>query len=174
VRRLSPHLLAESKANQQTIPLSLLRQEHPPEHKVGPGDVLGVFIETVLGERGQPPPVRISEFTKQPPSIGFPIPVRGNGTIPLPLVEPLQADGMTLEEVEKAIRKAYMNILKTGREAIIVTLQRPRDYHVLVIRQDSAGVPEVPTGGGVTGARTTGFLLTFGAGTTGARRGMGY
>jgi hypothetical protein len=46
---------------------------------------------------------------------------------------------MTLEEAEEAVRRAYTverSILKPGRERIIVTLLRSRQYHVLVIRQE--------------------------------------
>src|SRR5260221_2037845 len=61
VRKLPPELLGESKANLQTIPLSLLRQPRADAYKLAAGDVLGIWIEGVLGEKGQPPPVRVTE-----------------------------------------------------------------------------------------------------------------
>jgi len=175
VRRLAPELLGESKADLETIPLSLLRQQPPKAPKIGAGDVLGIWIEGILGDRGQAPPVRVSEVGNQPPLLGFPIPVRADGTISLPLVAPIKVAGLTLEQAEEEIRKTYTvkkPILKPGRESVIVTLQRPRQYHILVIRQDSAASAE---GGASSGfGRTTGFLLNFGGGIRGARRGTGF
>lgn len=138
---LPPELRAESKAGQINLPLYRLRQDPPKEYRIGPDDILGIWIEGILGgEKGQPPVTQSSEKENQGPSLGYPIPVRRNGTIAMPLVPPIKVDGMTLEEAEAAIVRAYTvekEILKPGKERIVVTLQRPRHYHVLVIRQDS-------------------------------------
>jgi protein involved in polysaccharide export with SLBB domain len=67
--------------------------------------------------------------------------VREDGTLPLPLVDPVKVQGMSLAEATEAVRRAYTvsrQILKPGRERIIVTLMEPRRYSVLVVRQDSA------------------------------------
>ncbi len=189
VRLLPPELLVESKEGMQTIPLALLRQPPPASYRLAAGDILGIWIEGVLGEKGQPPVVRLPEMsltgmsnlmpsasTRSTPAIGFPIPVRDDGTISLPQVPPLKVAGMSVEEAEEAIRKTYTvdhPILKPGREKIIVSLQKPRDYHILVIRQDSSAM--TPSGGaGTTGARATGFILSFGGGARGTRKGTGY
>src|SRR5262249_19713866 len=148
VHRLPPELLAEPKAGTTTIPLTLLRQEPPPAYRLTPGDVLGVWIEGVLGEKSQAPPVHLSELGGVPPSLGSPGPVREAGTLVLPFVKPVPVRGLTVEEAQEAVRKAYTEdrqILVPGRERIIVTLLRRRQYHVLVLRQDSAG----PVGGPV-------------------------
>ena len=50
------------------IPLSYLRQPPPPAYLLDSGDVLGVFIEGVLGDKNQAPPVRFfteSEAARQ-------------------------------------------------------------------------------------------------------------
>src|SRR5206468_2903241 len=57
VRRLSPELLGKARVDQKTIPLSLLRQERPDIYRLGPGDILGVYIPTILGDPKQPIPV---------------------------------------------------------------------------------------------------------------------
>lgn len=140
VRRLPTELLATPKADLRTIPLTLLRQKPPDAYRLEAGDVLGVYIEGVLGDRNVPPPVRLVEQSGLPPAMGYPTPVRSNGTISLPLVPPIRVEGMTVPEAEEAVRQAYTvkkEILRPGRERIIVTLLQPRTYHVLVIRQDS-------------------------------------
>src|SRR4051812_29010460 len=140
VRRLPPELLGESRAARQPLPLSLLRQEPPEDYRLAPGDVLGIWIEGVLGTRDQPPPVHFPETGNLPPAIGFPIPVRKDGTVSLPLIAPIKVEGMTIEEAEQTIRAEYTTkgqILQPGRDRIIVTLDRRRQYQILVFRQDA-------------------------------------
>lgn len=173
VRRLPPELLAVPKESERQLPLTLLRQKPPEAYRLEAGDILGIYIEGVLGDRNQPPPVRLVEQSGLPPAMGYPIPVRDNGTVSLPLVDPIKVEGLTIPEAEEAVRQAYTvkkEILRPGRERIIVTLLQPRTYHVLVVRQDAgSGQGNVPTSfGGFIGntaevlgprKRGTGFNL---------------
>ncbi|MGI6418492.1 MAG: polysaccharide biosynthesis/export family protein [Thermoguttaceae bacterium] len=132
------------RSQQEPINLVRLRQDPPPVYMLGPGDTLGIYIEGVLGSRDEPPPVHFPEQKQRdiPPAIGYPIPIREDGTLPLPLVPAVMADGLTLTQLEAAIRKAYtedQKILVPGRDRIIVTLMKPRTYKVLVIREDIRG-----------------------------------
>lgn len=164
VKLLPPELLKRPVEEAQTIPLTLLRQEPPEVYKLGPGDVLGVWIEGILGERKQAPPVHFDQQGTQPPALGFPIVIREDGTAPLPLIAPVPLQGLTLEEAERAIRKAYTipkEILKPGEESILVTLIRPRQYHVLVIRQDSGGLTIGTEGVIGSTKRGTGHLVAL-------------
>jgi protein involved in polysaccharide export with SLBB domain len=145
VRRLPDEVLAPRKDELVEIPLSYLRQPPPPAYVLDAGDVLGVFIEGVLGDKNQAPPVRFfmdSEAGTQStrvPAMGYPIVVGANGTLPLPLIPPLKVRGMSIEEAQEAVRKAYTvdnQILRPGRERILVNLMQPRTYHVLVVRED--------------------------------------
>lgn len=140
-RLVPPELLAKSVAGMQTIPLSLLGQQRPEVYRIDGGDVLGVWIEGILGEKNQQPPIQAPVNLIQldlPPATGYPVQVERDGTISLPEIEPLRVRGMTFKEVEKAIRQAYEpQILKPGRNRILVTLMRPRTYHVLVLREES-------------------------------------
>ncbi len=183
VRLLPDELLGESKEGLQPIPLAMLGQKQPKAYKVGPDDVLGIWIEGILGERNQAPPLQLTQYSNLPPSLGFPIPVRSDGSIALPLIAPIKVQGMTLEQVQEAIVKAYTvskQIIQPGRERIIVTLQRPRQYHVLVIRQDAGGGEAGSNvgGAGSTGlrnsSRATGFIIGVGGGGQGSRRGAGF
>ncbi len=134
-------------------------------HRVGPGDVLGIVIENVLGDRNQAPPVRLGNELgggNQQPAIGYPILVQDDGTISLPFVKPINVEGMTLLEVQAKLVEVYTQektdektkkklepILRVGAERVIVTLMQARKYHILVMREDSgsAGVPTGPTFG---------------------------
>src|SRR5262245_53572787 len=51
VRHLNPELLGKPKDVSQTLPLSLLGQPAPDVYRLAPGDVLGVWIEGVLGDK---------------------------------------------------------------------------------------------------------------------------
>ena len=139
VRILSDELLAKSKQDLKPIPLSLLRQQPPAVYRLAAGDILGVYIEGVLGQADQPPPVNIPEGTNLPPAFGYPMPVRQDGRVPVPLVEPVLVDRLTVPEAERAIAKAYgdKRILRPEDRRILVTLMRPRHISVLVLREDS-------------------------------------
>lgn len=145
VHRLPNEVLAARKDELSEIPLSYLRQPPPERYELDSGDVLGVFIEGVLGEKNQAPPVRFFTDTEagnqsyRVPAMGYPIVVGSNGTLPLPLIAPVDVRGKTIEQAQEAVRKAYTvdnQILRPGRERIIVSLMQPRTYHVLVVRED--------------------------------------
>ncbi|MGL4551963.1 MAG: polysaccharide biosynthesis/export family protein [Gemmataceae bacterium] len=173
VRRLPPEALGQSRETERPISLASLRQPPPEFYRLGPGDVLGVHVEGVLGEKNAPPPVRIPEQGNVPPALGYPLPVREDGTVPLPLIDPVKVEGLSLSEAQAKVVKAYTVtkvILKPGRDRIIVTLIKPRTYQVLVLRED-AGDSTVGTTGGFGGGfagggasfqqtrRTAGFAL---------------
>src|SRR4051812_8725344 len=61
VRRLPTELLAVPRGDKRTIPLTLLRQATPDAYRLAPGDVLGVWVEGIIGERNVPPPVHMSD-----------------------------------------------------------------------------------------------------------------
>jgi protein involved in polysaccharide export with SLBB domain len=140
--RLPAQFLAAPKNNLIPIDISRLRQEPPKSYLVDGGDVLGIYIEGALGNPEEAPPVNMpvqgSDF---PPSIGYPIVVREDGTLSLPLVPPIPVRGLTMDQVENVLRRAYTvdrKILAPGKDRIIVTLLQPRIVNVVVMRQDSA------------------------------------
>lgn len=156
-RRVPPELLGRPRDDMQQITISRLRQNPPKVYQLGAGDVLGIYIEFVLGEQGESPPVHFPEAGDQPPAIGYPVPIREDGTLALPSITPVQVAGMTLEQATEAVRTAYLNaeVLKSGREKVIVTLMRRREYRVLVIREEegAAQVQETVTKKG------TGYII---------------
>jgi len=159
-----------SRTDKEPINFLRLRQEPPAEYRLDERDVLGIYIEGVLGNKDEPPPVQFPEAGDDAaPSVGYPVPVREDGTVSLPLIEPVSVRGLTIGQVEQTIRNAYIRkkILKPERERIIVTLMRPRTYHVLVVREDE-------TSGSVnfgnTGAENLALQMAFGQ----TRRGMSF
>jgi len=143
VRQLPPEVLGRSKEDERTIPLPLLRQKPPDVYRLSGNDVLGVWIEGILGDKNQPPPVHMPEAGNPQPAFGYPIPVAADGTITLPLIAPIKVEGLTTTQVQQEILTAYTvtkKILQPGAGKIIVTLMRPRTYHVLVVRQDTGTV----------------------------------
>ncbi|WP_310820916.1 polysaccharide biosynthesis/export family protein [Stratiformator vulcanicus] len=132
-----------NRSARSTLDLSVLRQVRPEVHRVDSGDVLGIFVEGVLGNDRDVPPINAPPGPNSSASLGYPIKVLDDGTIHLPLVRPIYVRGLTLFEVEQAIRETYTGragLLRPGAGRILVTLQRPREFRILVIRQE-AGNP---------------------------------
>ncbi|QEG22826.1 polysaccharide biosynthesis/export family protein [Mariniblastus fucicola] len=115
-----------------------LRQSPPQQYILGRGDTLGIYIQGITGDKDVPPPVHFPEDAGQQPALGYPVPIRDDGYISLPLIKPLRIAGMTLADAEKEIVDAYSEeeILLEGSEKIIVTLMKRRTYNILVIRED--------------------------------------
>jgi hypothetical protein len=151
VRRAPPELLASPpREAMQTVPLTLLGQERPEVYRLAPGDVLGVYIEGILPatERGAPPTNPPVYFPSQidplgsglPPALGFPLPIRDDGTISLPHINAVRVEGLDVTQAADAIGKAYAEaaFLQPGRR-VLVTVMQPRQTRVVVLRQEFGG-----------------------------------
>ena len=139
-------LQADLKDNYKDISLLRLRQDPPDAYLLGPGDMLGIYIKGVLGNEQELPPVHYPEDGNRPPAIGYPVPIREDGTLALPLISPIEVEGMTLVEATTAVTHAYTvpkQYIKKGEEAIIITLIQQRKIRVLVIREEGGGVADV-------------------------------
>ncbi len=138
--RVPPQFLGEPQAFKTNIDPARLGQPTPRNYLLDENDVLGIFVEGVLGEFDSAPPVVPSQNADLPPAIGFPVPVREDGTISMPLVNPIPVRGLTLQQAEQMVSRAYLGgttpIIREGR--IIVTLVRKREHRVFVIRQDNS------------------------------------
>jgi protein involved in polysaccharide export with SLBB domain len=121
--------------------LSRLRQDKPPAYLLGPGDTLGVFIDYVLGEENQQVPFNESKNDDRPPSSGYPVTIQDDGTIRLPLADPISLQGKTLQEATEKVRKVLIEtkVLPEGQQngRFLITLMRPRTSTVLVVRQEA-------------------------------------
>ena len=128
----------------QTEPVaaSQLRLTTKKQYFLDAGDVLGIFIDGVLGDIDEAPPVHIpSPDSDLPPSIGFPVAVRADGSISLPLVNQIMVKGLTISQAEERIRQRFLDgakpILKPDNR-ILVSLMRKRTVSVYVLRGDNS------------------------------------
>ena len=166
VRLVPPEFLAPSRDGEQTVPLTLLSQPHPSEYQIASGDTLGIVIDGVLGDRNQSlpfhvaAPVQIHDQRRLPASLGYPITVQEDGTVTLPnLTAPVSVRGLTIARAVAVIRKAYIDnklIKEDSNERVLVTLLDRRREHILVFRQEAAGLVNGPDGVTASSKRGTG------------------
>ena len=146
--RLPQEFFAEPKNDLVPVDIALLSLEPPRDYLIGPGDILGVYVEGVLpfnppNAPPEPPPVNFPDAESTlPPSIGYPIAVQEDGTLSLPLIEPLKVSELTLEQVRDAIRDAYIDndILRPEKARPIVTIIKERTVDVIVVREDGGSM----------------------------------
>lgn len=160
VRELPDEALGESREALRPVPLNLLGQEEPEVYRLAAGDILSVAIQNILDEKNAP----LTPFDADggPPALGYSIPVREDGTIILPSVDPIKVAGLSVTEVYEKVRAAYTvdkEILNKDKARIVVSLYRPRRHRVRVVRED----------GGSSGVQTSAVSVTgFSGATVGA------
>ena len=108
--------------------LVFLRPDSAPGTK--PGRVLGFYIEDVLGPPGDvpgllPPPDPDCDF---PASMGWPVPIRKDGTVSLPSIKPMYVQGKSLSEIHVLVRSAYKKVIPNQNIAIRICLFPERQY----------------------------------------------
>src|SRR5437016_2712714 len=74
VRRLPEEVLGRPKTELHPVPLTMLRQRDPGEYRLDRGDVLGVYVENLLGNPNQPIPVQVNPNPNAPRAVsqGYP------------------------------------------------------------------------------------------------------
>lgn len=159
VRRLPPEVLGRAKSELIDIPLNLLRLPEPESYKLDKGDVLAILAGDLFGPENVAPPFTPSQFlpggNESDATVGYPVPVRDDGTISLPnsKIPALTVKGKTLTEVENDLRKAIevdLKLFQPGQARITVQLQKRRRYLVTVIREDTQSLPTQTVGGATT------------------------
>lgn len=159
VQQLQPHWLATPKACYRPIDFTLLRKEPIVEHRAGPGDTLGVYVEGVIsGEKlssgGSEMPQTEYYFQEEPaevpaavstwPAIGQPFLVQATGAMDLPLIGEVEVSGLSLSQVAKRVQAAYIDagLLQAdpSKSFVQISLIRPRLHRVLVIREDNRAI----------------------------------
>ncbi len=172
VRNAPPELVPTvAKDKLKSIPLELLQQPPSDEYRLDTGDLLGIWIEGIIGERGIPIPIFTFDdpsrlARSQAPGAGYPFPVREDGTVQLPLIDAVPVRGMSKEEAQKAIRQQYTGkgLLPPGRDKMLVTLLHKRQFEVVVLRQEAGAFGVGPEGGTSTaGKRGSGAVINLAA-----------
>ncbi len=145
--RVPPALLGERRDNRERIDILRLRQDPPDVYLLAPRDILGIYVEGITGGKDGVAPVNYPESGDLPPSIGWPIPVREDGTLTLPQADPVKVEGLTIVEAEELVKRAYVaNKVFASRSAanVVVTIMRKRTVQVTVVREDSGAQSAQP------------------------------
>ncbi|MFC1759825.1 polysaccharide biosynthesis/export family protein, partial [Planctomycetota bacterium] len=162
-------LLAESKERLKQIPPTWLKGPDQGDYKLDTGDILAVLIYETLPKGNQILPVNFPDSSSLPPTTGVPIPIRDDGSISLPHIGSINLRGLTESEAEQKIIEAYIDegkvLNEDAKTQISVSLARPRQIRVLVVRDDSPGQRSQH--------EDPGFRL-FGSSQLGNRRGSGF
>lgn len=182
VNRLPAEVKGRPKADLRPVPLTLLRQKAPTEYVLNAGDVLAVSANEIFAPGDQLPPVRLDDQGGRAPVVGYPVPVRDDGTISIPLLPPLTVRGRTVKEVERLLldtitgKNGGPELVKAGAARVSVQLLQKRQHQILVVRQDSPGGVSnqgVGLGVGLTGLGSpVGGAGVFGGGE--GKRGLGF
>ena len=154
VGQVQPHWLAPPKVCKRPIDFTRLRKNPAAEHLAGARDVLGVYVEGIIsgedissGESELPKAeYYLQESERNPlavwPAVGQPLTVQADGTLRLPLIDPVNVSGLTLQQVADRIQDAYIATGQLNEDKlksfVQVALIKPRVHRVLVVREDSA------------------------------------
>lgn len=152
---LPTHLRAEPKRDLIPIDVSRLAQPRPAKYRLDEGDVIGLYVETVLPFRSatEPPVAPSVTFPSDSnlrPAIGTPLAVEEGGALTLPGFGIVNVKGLSFGEAAEEIRDAYIEAEVLDEDAAMpsITLIAPRRVNVLVIREDTGGAGAA---GGVVG-----------------------
>ena len=94
------------------------------------GDVLGIFIDGILGGFNEQPPIH-QPVAGSEPAIGYPIRIEHDGTINLPFAGNVLLRGQTLAEARQTLHEKFKTGDKpvlTKQARIFVSLIRPRRF----------------------------------------------
>lgn len=157
VRRLPEEIFGRPKSELQQVPLNLLRIGETSDYRLDKGDVLAIVADEILTKDNQPVQIQFlnNPNAAKPAVQGVPVPVQDDGTILLPLLDPIPVKGKTLLEVRNEIIDQVVNkkqIVVKGKERVLVDLLQPRRYRVLVVREDSQTTQPTITNAGLTAA----------------------
>ena len=133
------------RSPRQVIDPSLLSQPRPTVYRLDTGDVLGVYINTILGPEGIDPPPTLAETTLNlTPGLGYPFQIGRDGTINLPELGPVFVRGLTEAEAINRL-KELSKALAAGPDddpgeiedpIVLVSVLKERTITVVVFRDE--------------------------------------
>ena len=173
VNRLPAELLGRSKADLMPVPQTVLQQREAEPYRLDKGDVLAVIADNVISPPGLQPPIKLADPVSKEVATGYPVPVRDDGTISLPGVDPIPVKGLSVAEAEVLV-KEYVTGRRGGVELlpknarnirVSVALYTKRLYRVTVLREDAQAFTQ-QSGSQVIGQtrRGAGYTINLPAG----------
>ena len=100
----------------------IIRENEGP-YRLQPGDVLGVFIDGLIGRFDADPPVHYPADGR-PPLIGFPIPIDHDGTISIPILGDVKVATMTVQEARQKLIVACTKEDRDGKGPLLRSQSR--------------------------------------------------
>ena len=94
------------------------RVRRDKERFLQPGDILAIYIPSVLPADTSDPPV--IQAGKNPPVMGYPVTVTEKSQIKVPYVDLISVEGKDLEQVRQILIDQYAEIITKGRSDILV------------------------------------------------------
>jgi hypothetical protein len=149
--RLPDQFQAPSRNCMEPINFAMLAQTPPRDYVLGIGDMLAVSVAGIIPPNTTelPPPISFTTLNREyyppggmlnAPGFGLPLTVKSDGTVTMPLIDPVPVVGLTLTQAAEAIRNSYLtkDVVKEGKDQINVTLLRSRVNRILVLREDAS------------------------------------
>ncbi|NNE01002.1 MAG: hypothetical protein HKN47_27110 [Pirellulaceae bacterium] len=110
-----------------------------PSYRLDRGDVVAVIVQGVTGEFSKAPVHMPKRGDDTLPAVGHPMVVLPDGTLPMPMIRPIDVRGMTIVQARDAISNAYLDerILKKPNQ-VTLSLMRKRTVSVSVLHEHAS------------------------------------
>lgn len=108
-------------------------------YRLDAGDVVAVIVFGITGEYSKAPVHMPSGNDGTLPAVGNPMVVMNDGTLPMPLLDPIVVGGLTITQARDKLSREYVKqgILKKDRQ-VSLALMRKRTVSVSVLHDDPA------------------------------------
>ena len=112
-----------------------------PAYRLDAGDVVAVVVFGVTGAYSEAPVHMPKEGDGTLPAVGHPMLVLRDGTLPMPLIDPVFVRGLTITQARDKISRSYLDqeILRKDRQ-VTLSLMRKRTINVSVLHDNPAMV----------------------------------
>lgn len=133
-RRVSPQYRHVKHSQNHVRPAGVSIQGSTGSYQLDAGDIVSTIVHGVLGDFQSAPIHWPGNGNQVMPGIGYPVPVRDDGAVHLPLIDPVNVRGLTVIQAEDAIEQAYLDagVLK-GKNLVTCHLMRKRTVQVKVV-----------------------------------------
>ena len=103
-------------------------------YQLDSGDTLAVIVDGILGSFKNAPIHLPKDGSDIIAGMGHPVPVRDDGTISLPMIDPVSVSGLTVVQAQETVEQAYLDAkILIKRNQVMVNLLRKRTIRVAVV-----------------------------------------